>query len=216
MVDQTSGSSSTVKSFLFGTMVPWWENYPLAAAVIPLDLMRRDVHVITRPSILLSMTIAGFLWIHMCSVVVRRDAVFAAGLFNERLMRTEDIDLWLKLARLGRFVYLDEVLATYDISGRTNGGGIRYQSYHRSRRHTAYLEALYHLRSLKRIAKTNPLDVDQCRLLKDRRVAHHHRCAVIALRERRVQALTHLLVCLTSKNQREQLLKRPDAFFRLP
>ena len=120
MVDETSGSASTMKSFLFGTMLPWWENYPLAAAVIPLDLMRRDIHVITRPSILLSMTIAGFLSIQTSSAVVRRDAVFAAGLFNERLMRTEDIDLWLKLARLGRFVYLDEVLATYDISGRTN------------------------------------------------------------------------------------------------
>src|SRR5262249_3151763 len=113
-------------------------------------------------------------------------------------------------------VYLDEVLATYDVSGRTNATGIRYQSYHRSRRHTEYMEALYHLRSLTRIAKTNPLDVDQCCLLKDRRIAHHHRCAVIALRERRVPGLTHLLVCLTSKDQRERLLKRPDAFFRLP
>ena len=216
MVDETSGSASTMKSFVFGTMMPWWENYPLAAAVLPLDLMRRDIHVITRPSILLSMTIAGFLWIQTSSVVVRRDAVFAAGLFNERLMRTEDIDLWLKLARLGCVVYLDEVLATYDISGRTNAAGIRYQSYHRSRRHTEYGEALYHLRSLKRIAKTNPLDADQCRLLKDRRIAQHRGCAVIALRERRIQGLAHLLVCLTSKDQRERLLKRPDAFFRLP
>jgi glycosyltransferase involved in cell wall biosynthesis len=216
MLDETSGSASTMKSFLLATMLPWWENYPLAAAAIPLDLMRRDVHVITRPSILLSMTIAGFLWIQTSSAVVRRDAVFAAGLFNERLMRTEDIDLWLKLARLGRFVYLDEVLATYDITGRANAAGIRYQSYHRSRRHTAYTEALYHLRSLTRIPKTNHLDVDQCRLLKDRRIAHHHRCAVIALRERRVQGLTHFIACLTSKDQRERLLKRPNAFFRLP
>lgn len=216
ITDEASGPASTMKSFLFNTMMPWWETHAPAAAAIPVDLLRRNVQVISRPPFLLSMAIAGFLWIHTSSAVVRRDASLTAGLFDERLARTEDIDFWLRLNRLGRIAYLDEVLATYDISGRTLGAGIRYQSYHRSRRHSAYLEALYHLRCINRIAKTNVLNADQWHLLKDRWIVHHRHCAVTALREWRLKGLAHLLVCLTARDQRQRLLKSPSTFFRIP
>lgn len=216
MADGPNCPPLTMKSFLFETMMRWWETYARAAAVIPVDLIRRDIQTISQQPILLSMTIAGFLWIHTSSAVVRRHAAFRAGLFDERLLRTEDIDLWLKLSRLGQVLYVDEVLATYDISGRAHGTGIRYQSYHPSRRHSAYREALYHLRSLRRIAGTHPLDRDQWRLLKHRRIAHHHHCAVAAFQERRLQSLAHLIVCLTSRDERMRLLKSPQTFFRVP
>lgn len=162
------------------------------------------------------MTIAGFLWIQTSSAVVRRDAALTAGLFDERLARTEDIDLWLKLSQLGRVVYLDEVLATYDITGRNSGTGLRYESYHRSRRHSAYSEAAYHLQSLERIAQRYNLDADQRRLVKDRRIAHRHRCAVAGLRERRPKGIAHLLACLAYSEQRRLLMAQPRAFFRSP
>jgi glycosyltransferase involved in cell wall biosynthesis len=216
MVDETNGSAETMKSYLFNTILPWWESYPLAAAVIPVDQIRHDVHVITRPQVFLSMALAGFLWIQTSSAIVRRDAALRAGLFDERLTRTEDIDLWLKLSRLGPVVYLDEVLATYDITGRKHGTGTRYDSYHQSRRHSHYTEALYHLRSLKRIAKTNPLDAEQWRLARHRRIAHHQHCAIAGLQERRLRGFAHLLICLTAKEQREQLIRQPDMFFRRP
>jgi glycosyltransferase involved in cell wall biosynthesis len=206
---------ATMKSFLFDAMLPWWKSHVLAAAAIPIELIRGDIQLISEPTILLSMTIAGFLWIQTSSAVVRRDAALTAGLFDEQLARTEDIDLWLRLSQFGRVVYLDEVLATYDIKGRTHGTGVRYDSYDRSRRHSAYSEALHHLQSLERIAKTYNLNADQQQLVKDRRIAHHHRCAVACLRERRLKGIAHLLTCLTSNDKRQQLLTRPRAFFHL-
>lgn len=48
----------------------------------------------------------------MSTVVVRRDAVIAAGLFDETLRRGQDFDLWLRLAVRGVGMgYHDEVLA---------------------------------------------------------------------------------------------------------
>ena len=215
IADEANAPAVTMKSFLFDAMLPWWKEHLPAAAAIPVDLIREDIQLITEPTILLSMTIAGFLWVQTSSTVVRRNAALAAGLFNDKLARTEDIDLWLKLSRLGRIVYLDEVLATYDIKGRKDGTGLRYDSYRRSRKHTAYSEAVYHLHSLERIAKTYNLNADQWRLLKDRRIAHRHRCAVLGLRERRLSAIVHLFAWLIRNGKPRQLLTQPQAFFRL-
>lgn len=214
ITDEANVPVATMKSFLFDRMLPWWERHAPAAAVIPVDLIRNNIQLIGEPTILLSMTIAGFLWIQTSSAVVRRDAALAAGLFDERLARTEDIDLWLRLSQIGRVVYLDEVLATYDIKGRKNCTGVRYDSYHRSRRHSAYSEAACHLQSLERIAKTYNLNADQWRLVKDRRISHRHRCAVAGLRERRLKAIAHLLACLAHSEQRQLLMAQPRAFFR--
>jgi glycosyltransferase involved in cell wall biosynthesis len=215
MVDITDGSATTMTSFLFNTILPWWENYPPAAAVIPVDVIRRDVHAICQPQIFLCMAIAGYPWVQTSSAAVRRDALFAVGLFDERLQRTEDIDLWLKLSRLGPITYLDEVHATYDIGGRKHGTGIRYEFYHPSRRHSAYIEALHHLRSLERIAEAYSLNAEQGELVKHRLIAHHQRCAVAGLRECRLLGLAHLFICLTSKEQRVRLRKETKEFFHL-
>ena len=215
ITDDAHAPVVTMKSFLFDTMLPWWERHLPASAVIPVDLIRNNIQLISEPKILLSMAIAGFLWIQTSSAVVRRDAALKIGLFNERLPRTEDIDLWLRLSRAGRVVYLDEVLATYDIKGRNSGAGIRYSSYHRSRRHSAYSEAAYHLQCLERIARTYNLTTEQWHLVKDRRIAHRQRCAVIGLRERRLRGIAHLFAWLTSNGRRQQLLARATELFRL-
>lgn len=44
------------------------------------------------------------------SVVVRREALALTGLFNPDLMGPEDLDLWLRFARLGEFGFIDSVL----------------------------------------------------------------------------------------------------------
>jgi glycosyltransferase involved in cell wall biosynthesis len=208
ITDDAQAPVVTMKSYLFDTILPWWQRHIPASAVIPADLIRDNIQLISEPTILLSMAIAGFLWIQTSSAIVRRDAALKIGLFNERLRRTEDIDLWLRLSQVGRVVYLDEVLATYDIRGRNNGTGLRYSSYHRSRRHSAYSEAAYHLRCLERIAKTHDLNADQWRLVEDRRIEHRQRCAVIGLRERKLSGIGHLFAWLASNGKRQQLLAR--------
>jgi GT2 family glycosyltransferase len=198
MVDRDSPSVTTMKSFLLETMVPWWQRDPLAREVTRCDALVRDIQTITQPGLFTGLTIAGFPWIHTSSVMVRRNAVLAAGLFDEQLLRTEDIDLWLKLESMGRFVYIDEVLARYEVTGRDGGVGSRYTSYHPSRRHTRYVEASYHLRLLDRIERHCQLTTDQSKLLKRRRISHHRHCAVEALRERYWPGLVHAIPCLKS------------------
>ena len=52
------------------------------------------------------------------SVVARRDALARAGGFDEDpvLIATEDYDLWLRVARVGKLGYLDEPLLRYRVS----------------------------------------------------------------------------------------------------
>ncbi len=56
------------------------------------------------------------------TVLARRDALLRAGLFAEELRRCEDYDLWLRLAREGRFVLLDDVLARYRVGPESLSG----------------------------------------------------------------------------------------------
>jgi glycosyltransferase involved in cell wall biosynthesis len=49
-------------------------------------------------------------FIHTSSVLVRREVLARSGLFDPSLRGSEDIELWLRLARLGPFVGVDEVL----------------------------------------------------------------------------------------------------------
>jgi len=65
----------------------------------------------------------------ICStVVVRRDCFEEAGGFDEDrvLIATEDYDLWLRLARLGRLAYLDVPLAEYRTHGASLSGSSRF------------------------------------------------------------------------------------------
>jgi glycosyltransferase involved in cell wall biosynthesis len=49
-------------------------------------------------------------FIHTSTAMVRRDVLASTGVFDTDLSGSEDLDFWLRLARLGPFAYLDEVL----------------------------------------------------------------------------------------------------------
>lgn len=52
--------------------------------------------------------------VHICVSVCRRDTLLRAGLFDPAFRGTEDIDMWLRIARLGgRFAYQCRVLGSY-------------------------------------------------------------------------------------------------------
>lgn len=54
------------------------------------------------------------------SVVARRDAIFAAGLFDPKLREVEDWDLWLRLSERAPFVCTPETVAVYRMFERTS------------------------------------------------------------------------------------------------
>jgi hypothetical protein len=52
--------------------------------------------------------------VHICVSVCRREALVRAGLFDPAFRGTEDIDMWMRIARLGgRIVYQRRVLGCY-------------------------------------------------------------------------------------------------------
>jgi glycosyltransferase involved in cell wall biosynthesis len=53
------------------------------------------------------------------SVIARREALLAAGGYNEQFHWAEDYDLWLRLGRLGKFHNLPEALVAYRIHLRS-------------------------------------------------------------------------------------------------
>ena len=54
----------------------------------------------------------------VCAALVRREAVFGAGLFDPSLRRCEDVDLWLRIAqRGGRVAWKPRRLARYRVRG---------------------------------------------------------------------------------------------------
>ncbi len=206
----------TMKKFVMGTMLPWWSSYAPATPVIPCNAIADDFSAIARSDLAVSLTIAGFLWIHTSSAMVRRDALVRAGLFDERLQRTEDIDLWLKLAQLGSFQYVDQVLAIYNTEGRDLAAGKRYETQDRLRRHTAYREARYHLDLLHRIAKTYRLTPAQAELLHHRRAANHRLCLQHALRAHDILGIRHLLPVMLAPEERRTLFRHLHALVRAP
>jgi glycosyltransferase involved in cell wall biosynthesis len=58
------------------------------------------------------------------SVLVRRDCLEKAGLFDERLPSFQDYDLWIRLSRHCRFDYLQEPLLTYYVHGGNIWGNL--------------------------------------------------------------------------------------------
>src|SRR4029453_5934617 len=53
------------------------------------------------------------------AVVARRDSLLRAGLFPETLSTAEDLDLWVRLLALGKFVGLREVLVRRFLRGES-------------------------------------------------------------------------------------------------
>lgn len=58
--------------------------------------------------------VTGQCTVNVCATVARREALLRAGLFDESFRRTEDFELWLRLAKLGgRIGYQRRVLGGY-------------------------------------------------------------------------------------------------------
>jgi glycosyltransferase involved in cell wall biosynthesis len=211
-LDRDSGAATRLRDFILGVMLPWWRSDAIAAAAIPCARIDRDFAAIAEPDVLLPMIIGGGLWIHTSSAMVRSDLFRALGGFDDRLRRTEDFDLWIRLLGRGRFAYLDQALATYDITGRADATGPRYGS---ERRHDAYLEALHHLRLLRRLPRRVRLSPAERRFLAERIAAHHRMCAHPAGPP--LRRLRHaLLAAAGSARQRRLLLAGPRAFLARP
>ncbi|KJU81316.1 glycosyltransferase-like protein, family 2 [Candidatus Magnetobacterium bavaricum] len=60
------------------------------------------------------------------AVVVRKNKLFEAGLFSEDLnfVTAEDYDLWLKLSKISRIVYLHEILGCWRVHDLSNSKNI--------------------------------------------------------------------------------------------
>ena len=58
--------------------------------------------------------IRGLSFFHMSSMVVRRTAYDAAGVFDPAYRGPEDLDMWLRLTRVGRVGFIDEILVTVE------------------------------------------------------------------------------------------------------
>jgi glycosyltransferase involved in cell wall biosynthesis len=196
-LDRDTGAATRLRDFILGVMMPWWRNDELAAAAIPCARIDGSFAAIAERDVLLSMTIGGGLWIHTSSAMVRADLFGRVGGFDPRLKRTEDFDLWLKLFGLGAVAYLDQPLATYDITGRSLAAGPRYGV---ERRHTPYVEARYHLRLLRRIPRRFALSRPQLRFLRQRIVVHHRMCADRA--GSRVVRFAHALMAASGSRRR--------------
>lgn len=182
--------AQTMWGFLETVMFPWWRNDALSR-IIPVDTLQAQPARLAERDIMRAMTIGGFLWPQTSSVMVRRDAVEAAGRFDERLARTEDMDLWLNLMDHGRFVYLERPLARYHIEGRANANGARYDTHAAGRRHDAYREMKAHLRLLKSLPRRFPLSPDARAILGQRIRAYHTYCAKAAEKKHPLLARWH-------------------------
>ena len=88
--------------------------------------------------------------------------------------------LWLSLAEVGPVVFVPDILATYDVTGRDETLGERYASHEPARKPTPYSTRLLHLQLLDRIARRHRLTPEQTRVLVDRQAHGHRACAKAA------------------------------------
>jgi glycosyltransferase involved in cell wall biosynthesis len=82
--------------------LPSGERYPADAEVIPLIFTRN--------------------FMQMGAAFIRRDAIAAAGLWNENLRVGEDWDLWCRLACLGRFIFCPVLVMGYRLHDQSAMG----------------------------------------------------------------------------------------------
>jgi glycosyltransferase involved in cell wall biosynthesis len=64
--------------------------------------------------------------IHTSSVMVRRDALAEAGIFDPRLINAQDWDLWVRLASIGEVVGIEKVLTQYRLHESQSTRSIEY------------------------------------------------------------------------------------------
>ena len=177
MVDRDTGRRETMLAFLAREMMPWWENDPMIAWVVPCAAIRANPEYLGTREAMLATQLGEFLWVHTSSAMVRLDQVKKLGGFDESLMQTEDIRLWLQLSEQGPVVFIPEALATYDITGRDVGTGERYVGQDAGRKPTLYITRLHHLELTKWLRDHSRLTPPQNRLLHRQTTAAHRRCA---------------------------------------
>jgi glycosyltransferase involved in cell wall biosynthesis len=180
LVDREAGTRQRMLEFLTATMLPWWRDEAAIAAIIPCQAIAETPAVLAQRDVMISTTIAEFLWIHTSSAMARLDAVRRLGGFKENLAQTEDIELWLDLAETGLVLFIPEPLATYDATGRDAALGARYAAHEQARKPTLYATRLLHLDLMARLGR-RPLTPAQRVVLADR-IAHGHRACSEAAR----------------------------------
>jgi glycosyltransferase involved in cell wall biosynthesis len=180
MVDRDTGRRETMLAFLAREMLPWWENDPMTAWVIPCAAIRANPECLGMRDVMLATQIGEFLWVHTSSAMARLDQVKKLGGFDENLEQTEDIRLWLQLSEQGLVVFIPEALATYDITGRDVGTGERYATHDPARKPTLYNTRLHHLELTKWLRDRVQLNAAQNRLVRRGVIAGHRRCAEAA------------------------------------
>lgn len=79
---------------------------------MPFDPLAYRVHASARRGRVLR-TLFWHNFVHTSTVVARREALLAAGGFDERREVIEDYDLWLKLAARGAFAFVAEPVVVY-------------------------------------------------------------------------------------------------------
>ncbi len=216
IVDRETNRPTTARAFLLEHMVPWWERLPRALGVIDCAGLRAGTHALCDPRNMIGMTIGGYLWLMTSTSLVRRATLLAIGMFDARLARTEDLDLWLRLLREGAVAYVDHLLAEYDTTGRDTGTGPRYEA-HGARRHDAYLKARFQLRFLQTLPGRVALDDAQRDFREERLAAARRRCGFLGRAGHPLAALGHYAAALaTSREQRRLLRARPRGYFRTP
>jgi glycosyltransferase involved in cell wall biosynthesis len=65
-------------------------------------------------------------FIHTSSAMVRRDVLAESGVFDPMLINAQDWDLWIRLAEVGRFGFIDEILSHYRVHDNQSVGTLKY------------------------------------------------------------------------------------------
>lgn len=77
------------------------------------------------------------------SVVARKSFLLEAGLFDESRRVAEDYDLWLRMARLCEFEFVDEILLEYRLSPNSIGSNVRSYFPHVIAIQQAFIDKFY-------------------------------------------------------------------------
>ena len=185
IVDQERDRSIRASVELLDTLARW-DADELTRRLVPCERIRGDLSVIAEREAILSQSIAGHLWIQTSCVMIQREVLDDVGVFDEEVPRTEDIRLWLRINERHRIGYLNQPLAVYNITGRSEAGGPRYERQAEERRHSEYAELRHHVKLFRFIAKRFDLTAEQ-RLLLRRQLGRRYR--QIGFRFRRTRRL---------------------------
>ena len=216
MIDRDAGKQTRGRDFIFD-MLGWWEQHEFARKVIPCAKIREDISAIAGRDAIIGQAIGGFLWIHTSSVLVRREVFDMVGQFNEQLLRTEDIELWLRINNACDIGYLDEPLSAYDITGRNSLGGDRYRDYEPQRAHSPDDEVTWHLRLYHHMRRHATLTSAQRAFVAERCRALHRRAGYTYRGRNTTRSVYHYLLSIRHRPADiKMLVTRPSVFFGTP